>query len=239
MQTIRGIVLNTFRFAEKKIIAKIYSRNLGLVSILLHSGNSKKSTYKSALFFPFSEIDFQIQISSNKSLHHPSEINLVQSFYDAFSHPLKNSQLIFLNELLLKCLKEEHANEELYDFIIDFLVLISMQNFNPDLHLLFLLEFTTYLGFHPHLKNAAAGSYFDLLEGVFVEKPTPHPYYCDKESTEILRKFIVNSNKIKSQKILVSSERKQLLNVFKLFYFLHVAGLNELKSIAVLEQLNS
>ena len=239
MQAIRGIVLNTFRFAEKKVIAKIYSKNVGLLSLLLHSGKSKKSAYKPAFFFPLSEIDFQIIVSTNKTLHHPIEINLVNSFSDAFSHPLKNSQLIFLNELLLKCLKEEHSNDELYDFILDFLGLISSQTFNPDLHFLFMLEFSAFLGFYPHLETSKEGNYFDLLEGVFVEKPTPHPYYCDKESTEVLRRFLINSDKIKSQKILTSSERKLLLNVFKIFYFLHVPELSELKSIAVLEQLNT
>jgi hypothetical protein len=49
----------------------------------------------------------------------------------------------------------------------------------------------------------------------------------------------LNYDKLKTGKILSSTERKQLLNLFKLFYFLHVPGLNELKSIAVLEQLNS
>jgi recombinational DNA repair protein (RecF pathway) len=80
MQSVRGIVLNTFRFAEKKIIAKVYSKNLGLLSLLLHSKSTKNSTYKPAFFLPFTEIDFQIQLSSNKTLHHPNEINLVQSF---------------------------------------------------------------------------------------------------------------------------------------------------------------
>jgi DNA repair protein RecO (recombination protein O) len=239
MQAVRGIVLNTFRFAEKKIIAKIYSKNLGLLSIILHSGNSKKSNYKSAFFIPFTEIDFQIQHSSVKTLHHPGEINLVQTFSEAFSHPLKNSQLIFLNELLLKCLKEEHANDELYDFIIEFLNLIATENFNPDIHLYFLLQFSSFMGFYPHLEDSKSGVYFDLLEGVFVDKPTSHPNYCDKESTEILRKFLLNVHKIKTQKILTSNERKQILNVFKLFYYLHVPGLSEFKSIEILEQLNS
>jgi DNA repair protein RecO (recombination protein O) len=239
MQSVRGIVLNTFRFAEKKIIAKVYSKNLGLLSLLLHFASTKNSSYKPAFFLPFTEIDFQIQLSSNKTLHHPSEINLVQSFSEAFSHPLKNSQLIFLNEVLIKCLKEEHANNDLYDFVIAFLDQISTQNFNPDLHLLFLLEFTSYLGFYPHLENTNTGIYFDLLEGVFVNNPTPHPNYCDRESTETFKNFILNYDKLKTGKILSSTERKQLLNLFKLFYFLHVPGLHELKSIAVLEQLSS
>lgn len=237
MQSDSGIVLSTVRFSDTKIIAKIYSKKQGILSLMIHSNAGRKKSIKSALLIPLTEINFDLKVQQNASIHSPKEIQLKRFWDNAYQHPIKNCQLIFLNEVLIKTLKEEHPNEDIYDFLVDTFLLLNYSEFNADLHLVFMLEFAKFLGFYPDLSTINQGNYFDLLNGVFLDIPPPHPNYCDKESTECFKFFLSHLHGVPNTKILKNEQRKLVLEILTLFYSLHIPGLNEFKSIRVLEQL--
>ncbi|HEY1038720.1 MAG TPA: hypothetical protein VGF30_04905, partial [Bacteroidia bacterium] len=101
-------------------------------------------------------------------------------------------------------------------------------------HLYFLIELSKHLGFYPQNNFTAEHPYFDLLEGAFVEKIPQHPNYLSQQSGMLLSDLLmVDLRNIRYYNI-SKAERDDLLNNLLLFYRLHVAGVHEIKSLAVL-----
>lgn len=233
-----GIILHSVKYAESSLIVKVYTSEFGLQSYILSGLKGKKSKHKLALLQPLSLVDLIVSNSSKGSLQRVSEITLLKPYFDIPYDPTKRSIAIFLNEVLYKVLKEEHADNSLFEFIKNALLVLDLkQDSCANFHIYFMIQLSPYLGFSPHGSIEEKNHLFDLKEGRFVASVPIHRYYLNTDDTRIFQKLL-NASFENFQTISLNRlQRKELLQSLLQYYQLHVGSFGEVKSLAILEEI--
>ena len=234
----RGIVLRSTNYSDTSIIAKIYTEQFGIQSYLIKGAKRKKAPVKSNLFQPLSLLELVVYKKEKKQLQTLKEARAEIHFTSIHDEPAKTSIIFFLNEVLLKCLHEEENNSELFSFLHETIQTLdsSEKNFS-NLHLIFLIRFSRYLGFFPQGNFSETNGLFDLREGKFVNKEPMHSDFLLKENSKLLSKIILSNYYSMENLILSGKERKNILDILLRYYELHLSNMSNLSSQKVLEQI--
>ena len=235
-QTIQGIILQNTKYQDKKNILKVYTLQHGMQSYAINIGHSKTSKIKPAHILALNQIEFIEHTRKTREVQKISEMRVTHVYQELFSDLNKNCIAVFLNEVLIKCIKEQHKNQELYFFISESLKELDLDEKNStNFHLHFLIELTKHLGFYPNNNYTEKLCLFDLQEGVFISSVPIHPYYIDSETSFEFNKLIAANHK--NEDISYNGKtRSELLKTLLLFYKLHVPNFGEVKSIQVLKE---
>ncbi len=232
-----GIILHSTNYSESSLIVKIYTRNYGLRSFIVSGIRSKRSKNKANIFQPLTIVDLVFINNERSSLHRLSEIAVANPFHEIPYNFIKSSIAMLLNEVLYKALKEEHQDEDLYDYIVSSLMILDLKTEScSNFHVFFTLQLTRYLGFHPQGEYSLDSSIFDLQDGRFVNYIPKHSFYLSASKSMLIDQFIKSNYKSIHELVLTREERKQLLQSVILFYQLHINGFGEIKSVEVLEE---
>ncbi|HXB39499.1 MAG TPA: DNA repair protein RecO [Bacteroidia bacterium] len=236
-QTTQGIILQHTRYRDKKSILKIYTLQHGLQSYTVNIGHSKSSKIKAAHVQALNQIEFIEHNRKLREVHLITEIRLTILYRNISSDVIKNCFATFINEVLIKCLKEHNANEEMYFFISEKLKELDTAGKSPaNFHLFFLLELSKHLGFYPNNNFTNTNNLFDLQEGIFTEKVPQHLYYADSETSFHMQQLI-EADEQKKDFSCNGQIRSELVKTLLLFYRLHIPGFGEMKSLPVLREL--
>ena len=234
----RGIVLRTIDYSDTSLIAKIYTEEFGIQSYLIKGAKRKKAPIRVNLFQPLSLLELIVYKKEKKQLQSLKEARTEVHLTSIPHDPAKTSILFFLNELILKCLDEEENNPELFSFLHETIQTLDATEKNfSNLHLIFFIRFSRYLGFYPQGNFTDKNSFFDLREGGFVSKEPIHPDYLAKENSLLLNKLILSNYYTMDNLQLSGKERKALLDILLRFYELHLSHMGRIISHKVLEQL--
>lgn len=234
----KGIVLRTVDFSDTSIITKIYTEEFGIQSYLVKGAKRKNASVKSNLFQPLSLLDLVAYKKEGKQLQTLKEAKPEIHFASIHSEPSKTSILFFLNEILIKCLHEEENNPELFSFIHETIqTLDSTEKKFNNIHLIFLVRFSRFLGFYPQGKLSDTTSVFDLREGRFIHAEPLHHDYLTRENSKLLSKIILSNYYSMQDLILSGKERKSLLEILLRYYELHLSHMASISSHKVLEQI--
>lgn len=234
----RGIVLRTTDFSDTSIIAKIYTKQFGIQNYLIKGAKRKKAPIKANLFQPLSLLELVVYKKEKKQLQTLKEAK-PEIHFTSIPHDLaKTSILFFLDEVLLKCLHEEESNPELFSFLHETLqTLEASENNFSNLHLIFLIRFSRFLGFYPQGKFSETNFLFDLREGDFIHKEPLHHDYLTKENSRLMSKLILGNYYSMENLVLSGKERKNLLDILLRYYELHLSQMGKISSHKVLEQI--
>ena len=236
-QTTQGIILQHIRYRDKQSILKIYTLQHGLQSYAVNVGRSKTAKVKPAQVAPLTQVEFVEHTRKLREVQVISEIRVTYIYQALVTDMVKSCLAAFINEILVKCLKEQQANEELYFFLLVRLKSLDQGQRNlGNYHLHFLLELSSYLGFYPNNNYSEKNCLFDLQEGVFIASAPEHLFYADSELSFQFSGFIKSSER-KEAFACDARLRGELLKLLLLFYKLHVPSFGELKSLPVLREL--
>ncbi len=232
-----GILLHTIKYSETSLIVKIISPDFGVKSYIVNGVRSKKSKFKAALFQPLALVDMVVSNTDTDKLQRISEINILYPYIDIPYNIIKSSIALFLNEILYKAIKEQHSNENLFEFIKNSLQLLDLDHENcSNFHVFFMIQLSRYLGFFPDGNYSDTTPVFDLQEGRFVNNLPNHPHYLNMVQSSLIYEFIkVQYGTIHLLKI-DRNHRKQLLQSLIIYYQLHIPSFGEIKSYEILEQ---
>jgi DNA repair protein RecO (recombination protein O) len=223
----RGIVINYIRYKETSVIVKIYTEQFGIQSYIENGVRSSKSKNKIALFQPLTLLDLVVyhKKSAGQQLYRIAEIKCNHAFQSIPFEFGKSSIAMFVVEMLGKCLKEETANEPLFDFIHQSIIWLDQAKDQFGFfHLIFLLRFSSYLGFAP----------LDAQEIVQQLHETNYKTRLDQPSIVVLDQLIESDY---ADGFLTNRDtRNILLESILFFYDLHIDALGEIKSLAVLRE---
>jgi DNA repair protein RecO (recombination protein O) len=146
----KGIVLNYIRYSESSVIIKVYTELFGLQSYIINNVRSVKPKYNIALFQPMTQLELIAYHNMQGKINRVAEIRISATYRDIPFNIRKSTVTLFLSEILVKTLKEETSNPELFEFIADS---FSDYDLLPDhyqnFHLQFLLRYLRYIGFNP------------------------------------------------------------------------------------------
>lgn len=238
LHSTHGIVLHNVKYADKKIISKIYTKEFGLVSAHIVVGNTVKSKIKSGVVQPLTQIECILSLKENREIQQLTEAKCVFVYSDLQVNFNKLCIAQFLNEMLYKCLKEQSPNEDLFNLICNtYQWLDRTSEGYLDTHIYFLFELTKHLGFYPSNNRTSDLCYFDTLEGKFFSAMKSFPLGFDASQSGLFAQLFEYS--LVNPKKLNRAERLELLECLLSYYKMQIPGLSDIKSYRVLQEMTT
>lgn len=232
-----GIILHTTKYSETSLIVKIITPDFGVQSYIVNGVRGKKSKFKAPVFQPLTLVDMVVSNTDKAKLQRISEINIHYPYNDIPYNIIKSSIALFLNEVLYKAIKEQHSDENLFEFLKNSLQLLDLNHHNcSNFHVFFMVQLSRYLGFFPEGQCTVTSPLFDLLEGRFVGSLPNHPNYMDPVQSKLFNQLINGEYGSIHQLEIDKHQRRQLLQSLIKFYQLHITSFGEIKSLEILEQ---
>ena len=233
----RGIFLHAVKYSETSLIASIYTEHYGRQSFIINGVHGKNSTVKAAVFQPLYLLDLEIYYKAGREIHRIKNARISLPYSTIPFDIRKSTQVLFLAEVLYKCLREEETNIELFDYLYHSLTLLDLTEAGiSNFHIWFLFKLTRFLGFSPSSEDAERCNFFDLQTARFVSHEPLHSQFTDKHLTVLFtRLFTIDSSSIED---LDYNQRERRLVLEKLleFYHIHLGNLGEFKSLEVLKE---
>jgi DNA repair protein RecO (recombination protein O) len=230
-----GIILKNIRIGDKKIISKIYTESAGLQQYSIQFGSSSKSKIRPAHIQPLNLVELDVIAKENRDIGRVQEIRIAYPYRELNFNVLKNCISVFLNEVLIKSIKESESNPELFLFIRNALIELDAHPGGfGGWHLYFLIELARRLGFYPQENFSQDTSFFNLLDGRFEFKPPPHVHYFDKNESMMFQELMRDAANYRHAPPPFETRSRQLELILRYFNF-HVPGCTDFKSLPVLQ----
>jgi DNA repair protein RecO (recombination protein O) len=209
-----------------------------MLSFLVPGVYSKKAAIKPSLLQPMQAVELTFYFKPNSNLNKIKEIRSSFVPHRTENDFLKITMISFLTEVTQKCIHEEESNPEMFDFLIKTIVLLdshsgSLANFP----IIFLLEFSKYLGFYPHNNHTSKEEYFDLKEGRFSAFPESDFYTTPIHTSARLSELIDKPMRTFTEHKIPKAERQVLMQTLLSYYRIHVSGFRELNTLDILEKM--
>ncbi|MBC7451053.1 MAG: DNA repair protein RecO [Cytophagales bacterium] len=216
----KGIVLNYIKYSDTSIITRIYTEAFGLQSYIVNGVRSSKSNNKIALFQPLTLLDMVVYYKAQRGLQRISEMRCAEPYLSMPFNIHKTSIAIFLSEVLIKTLKEEAGNQELFDFLYhSFHALDKMEKGTLNFHVSFMLRYSFYLGFFPeNIESVWQNSHYKPVDEVvtYMENCMKNTYFESFASTNV--------------------HRREALDLITGFYSSQIESFGEIHSTAILRE---
>jgi DNA repair protein RecO (recombination protein O) len=235
----RGIVFRTVKYGETSIIVDIYTEEKGLQSFIAGNVRSAKSQMSFSLFQPMQVLEIvSYYREGDQVLHRLKEARMSQ-YFDHIPFDVKRGAVVlFMAEVLRKCIREAQADSGLFHFLIDTLTFLD----TPEAPLAvmpawFLAQLTDWFGFMPSEDEIPADgqlAYFDLRDGALVLTPDPLSDQLAPDLAQCLFSLLKTDTSRLAQLQLTASQRKALLNGLLKYYAYHIDKFGQVNAHEVL-----
>lgn len=235
IETTKVIVLSAIKFKETSLIIKGYTQK-GIKSYLVKgvlSKNTKSKKLKAAYFQTFTLLEIVASHNNKGHLNYINDINVYKPLHNIHTNIYKNTISLFLAEILANILKEETENNFLFQYIENAIVWLDTHNKTNNFHIIFLLQLSKYLGFHPNIPKEN-DSYFNLQEGCFsFHKPIAS--FISGEDLFLFKNIIGTNFEAYSKVSLNVRSRQVLINILIQYFSLHLPEFRKPKSLEILK----
>ncbi len=231
-----GIVIHSLKYGETSIIARIFTRELGMQSYMVRGVRKARSKNRHMLFQPLTLVSMVTYYKEKEGLQHIKEIQLKEAYQSIPSDIQKTSLAIFLAEIFSHALKNQESNIPLFDFLHDALCYLDQTSGRvADFHLVVMLQMSRFLGFQPRNNHSRHNPFFNLREGLYQPVMEDAANCLDKKLSKAFHSISLAELRRLDSLRLTNPLRKALLEKTIDYYRHHVAGMPEVKSRAVLE----
>jgi DNA repair protein RecO (recombination protein O) len=233
LHTTEAIVLKTIRHGDSSIVLKVFTERFGRRSYMVRLGRKKGTTM--AMLQPLNRIELVVTEDPDRDLHNAREIRVGKPFTRIPYDPVRGTVALFIQEVLYKVLRGESAEPDLFEFLQRALETIDTGADIRHFPLVFLIRLSDHLGFLPEPPGNGE-EHFDLKEGCFLRGEAPHGHTLGPPLSMAFASLLGTDLDDPIPVPLLLEHRRQLLDHLLLYYRLHVEGLGELRSPAVLHQ---
>lgn len=233
-----AIVLHSFKLGESKIVAELFCRATGRLTVVAPLPKTAKGRMKKQFFQPLTLLDVECDVRPRLNMQRLKDIRLLAPYASLPFEPAKLAIALFVAEFLLHALRSEQQNEALFEYIKDSLLwLDNCQSHYANFHLVFLMRLSRFLGFFPNLDDYREGCCFDLRQACFVAAAPVHSYFLPPREASLIplmmRMNFANMHLFR----LSHHERGRLIDVIVAYYQVHLPAFPELRSLPVLKEL--
>lgn len=233
-----AIVLNTINYNDKYLLASVYTNQFGRVTYMVPKSKGKSAKIRKSLFSPLALLDMETEHLANRDIQKIKEAHVLYPLYSVSGNMLKTSIALFLSEFLSRTLRDTDEYHIIFQYLSDSIqILEESEKGLANFHLVFILKLTRFLGFYPNLENYLEGDYFDMLNGIFVNRQPLHNHYVNKTDSKALsllsRITYENMHYFKFSR----EERRNIINRMIEYYRIHLHNFQDLKSLDVLHEL--
>ena len=230
-----AIALSSQKYSESSIIFKALTKSDGIKSYLIRGIRAKKNkTLSPALFQPLTVLEIDANHKNKGGLETIKSAKILKPYKNIPYDIIKNSMTLFISELIVKCVKEEEKNEELFDFIVSSFMWLDISENHQNFHIHFITKFLKYLGISPHNKHGSND--FDIVNGCFIKSV--------EKNRMIPQNIVISLNRFlgtnfDQNNIIVNSslKRKQFLEFMINYLEFHIESFKRPKSLNVLYDL--
>lgn len=238
MSKTRGIVLHSMPYNDKYAIVHVYTESFGRASYMVGRKRGKKSMVSKALFMPLSILEMEVEHLPKREIQRIRESRVCFPLSGIATDPVRNIIALFVAEMLYRVVKETEPDPRLFDYLYKSIHLLdSTTQGIANYHLVFLLGLLRYLGISPRMETQREGYYFDMPNGVFVEKIPEHQHYLNKEESTVFARLLRISFENMSLYSFSRRDRVNIINRILEYYRLHLPEFPEIKSIAVMQSI--
>lgn len=238
----KGLIIRTVKYGETSLVVSVFTSLFGLQQYMVKGvRTSKKSASFSASQFQVGNIlELVVYHNEKNTLQHIKECKQPYYFEHLFADVTKNAVLLFMIELLQKCIKEPDTAPELYDFIED--VILGLDKASPaqtaNLPLFFIVHLSHFFGFRLMDNYTTDDTILDLREGQFVSQLPMHQMIITYPKSEIISQLLRVMQIDELDQIPLNKQiRNELLDACLQFYELHISPFGQMKSLPVIRTL--
>jgi DNA repair protein RecO (recombination protein O) len=208
------------------------------VPYLTAKTKGKTTRVPSALLYPLSVVELEVEHRNRREIQRLKEARSHLLLTSIRNHPVKSMIGIFLAELIGKTANEMPCDRRLFDFILQSIrVLEVMEKDFANFPLVFMIGLSRFLGFYPDSGGYRPGMYFDLLNGVFIDRQPPTPHFLNPNESLIFFNLLRMNYENMPFFSFSRHERKAIIYHILEYYRIHLSRLHEIKSLEVLHDL--
>jgi len=233
LQTTKGIVLKTIRHGDRTVVLKAYTEEFGLRSYMVRAGG--KGGIAQAFLQPLNRLELVVNEQTERDIHTIREVRVDKPYTNVPFDPVRGTLALFVQEVLYKVLRGEAADPGMYGFVQDALEAMDTTADIRNYPLVFLLRLSGELGFSPALPTDGEDR-FDLREGEFTQGVVPHGHTLGPPLSTHLIALLSTDFRTVDGPAIPAALRRELLDHLLLYFRMHIEGLGELRSPAVLHQ---
>ncbi len=234
--TTPAIVLSTLKYGDADLIARVYTRSLGMQSFMIKGvRKSRKGALRISFFQPLTQLEIITQFKGKGTLEYIKEARVNYTYTSIYQDIAKSCVVMFFSELLTLVLVDQQPDEDLFDYFQAAFQILDQEKNAANFSIKVLLDLTGFLGFQPDLESIEL-PYFNLLDGCF-DNNGLLPHHATIVESELLKAFLGTSfdkmNAIKMNR----EDRTMLLNVVIDYFQIHLHSFKRPTSLAMLKQL--
>ncbi len=248
--TTQGLVLHTTKYGETSIIAKVFTRELGLCSYIVKGIRSSSGRTKQNLMQPLSHLEMTVYNNPKKQLQYIKEMRPASHYNNIQSDGIKMALLFFMDEVLYKSLKEEELNTQLFDYVVEVLETLDNQETGSQdasremasFPISFLINTAHHLGIAPMDNYSQREPLFNLKEGRFQAIPSAYSaatnpnadYFLDVPASSNFHSCLYSTLNKSQMPPLTQKQRSATLSNLLEYYHVHLADFRNFTSHEVL-----
>lgn len=215
LQKTRAIVINHLKYGDSSLIVRAYTEKYGMLSFIAHGIRKKKSILNPYLFETFSLLMLDLYYKQNRELQTLKDVQ-AEIILNHLHYDIRRSTIaVFLSEVIYRSLHEVEANVNLFNYLNHAIQILDVTDEGiENFHIIFLLQYSKFLGIHP--KNNLELSTYRASGKVQLS------HLLEYSLSEIGTFRITSKN------------RSDLIDQLVRYYYDHLEGLGELKSLPVL-----
>lgn len=234
----QGIVLRKVPYSGSSAIVTIYTKRFGAMAFMVRGASGKRnkgpgrSANMASALQPLAQVDLGFSYREKKQVQIADQLVLGEKNKGDIGHPAYSPVALFLAEILLKSLREESPDPELYAFIEAALEYFANSDFNPNFHIIFMMKLTRFFGFAPSGEPDGVTPYFDMQNGEFTHLRNATLHTIDAELSRIF--YQLSIAEFDTALVIGNSSRRKVVEILVEYYQLHLEGMGEVKSLQVL-----
>lgn len=234
----RGIVFKAIKYSESSMIVDIYTEEKGLRKYIISGVRSKRAKVSASLLQAMTLVDLVVYHRDDRPMTRIKEIRPA-FIYQTIPFDIQRGAVgLFMIEVAQKAIRESEENQQLFEFLFEsFCYLDRTEHSIANLHLHFLLELSTFLGFMPGEICSAEQPYFNLKDGVFVTYAPTHRHYLSKEDSMVLYQLLETSQTKCHTVPMNRVMRHSLLKNLLIYYQLHIENFPTINSHTILQEI--
>jgi len=236
----RGIVLKTTPYGDSSVVVQMFTEKFGIQSYMINGVKKPKAKIRMNMLQALHLVDMVVYHKTNTSIQRVSELRPALIFRSIPYDIIKSTIVMFLNEVLYKSIRQQHTDEQLFEFIFNGISWFD-ETGEPSVnfHLAFLLKLTRFLGFAPSMESRIDQQFFDLQEGAFSSLPPVHPHFLNAADASLFIALFTTSFDKLQDVTMSNTNRRALLEKILVFYTLHTASFGDIQSHQVLQDILS
>jgi len=234
--------MRTVKYGETSLIVTVFTELFGVQSYMVNGVRSVKKSQSVSIghLQPGNLLDMVVYHHEKATLQRIKDCRLIFHGLNLDENMSRNAVLLFIVELLQKCLKQPDPHPELFYFLED--VMAGLNEASPiqtaNLPLFFMIHLSHFFGFRLMDNFSDTYTLLDLHEGQFVENVPIHSLYFEKSGSKLVAGMLRVMQIAELEQFHLNRQmRNELIDRLSDFYALHVQPFGSLKSLPVLRTL--